>query len=148
MDAAVERYFAKHPAAQARGVESAFIDRDGELVLTMTDGTVIKLGKVVGQDGTGLESRELSYDGEKHEIVERWSSGGKLRELRYPAGGIHYVGYWTEGMLVRACSAVTEGGSLWIALRDTKAKPCHENKADWRIAVRKGRDARIEGVKQ
>jgi hypothetical protein len=148
MDAAVERYFARHPIAHARGVERALIDRGGELVLTMSDGEIMKLGRVVGRDGMSLESRELRYDCKTHEIVERWSAGETVREFRYPAGGIHYAGYWTEGMLVRAHQAVTEGGSLWIALRDTKAKPCHENKEDWRIAARKGRDARIEGVKQ
>lgn len=141
INAALERH-AVSRALQGRGVQSALIDRDGELVLAMTDGSTQKLGRVVGRDGLSLESRELEYCGATHEIIERWTVAGAKREFRYPAGGIRDRGYWHEGMQVRAGEAVTHGGTLWIALCDTKAKPCHENKADWRVGARRGRDAK------
>ena len=137
---AIARYFAAHPISPTRGVATALIDRDGALVLTMTDGSIQKLGRVVGRDGLSVESRELEYVAETHEIIERWSTGGTQKEIRYPAGGIHDGGYWREGMEVRACQAVTHNGTLWLARRTTKAKPCLENKDDWRVAARKGRD--------
>ena len=37
------------------------------------------------------------------------------------------------------------GGSVWIAQADTKAKP--DGSADWRLAVKKGRDGRDGAVK-
>jgi hypothetical protein len=124
------------------GVRGALIDRDGALVLTMTDGSVQNLGRVVGRDGLSLESRELEYVPETHEIVEHWTANGKTREFRYPAGGIHDRGYWRQGSEYGAGDAVTHNGSLWIALRATTAKPCIENREDWRIGARKGRDAK------
>jgi hypothetical protein len=136
---AVDRYLAANPPS---GVQGAVIDRDGGLVLTMSNGQVQKLGRVVGRDGVSLESRELSYDAETHEVVERWAAGETVREFRYPAGGIHDRGYWREGMKVLACEAVTHGGSLWIALRDTTLPPSHAAKDDWRLGARKGRDAK------
>jgi len=137
---AVATYMAEHPVKDGRGTASALIDHDGVLVLTMTDGSVERLGRVMGKDGFGVESRDLQYVPESHEIVERWTAGGRTKEIRYPAGGIHDAGYWREGMHVRACQVVTQAGSLWIALRDNRVKPCMENKDDWRIAARAGRD--------
>lgn len=124
-----------------RGIADALIDREGHLVLSMTDGTTKNLGRVVGRDGISLESRQLSYDEEAHEVVERWCVGETTREFRYPASGIHYGGFWREGMTVQASRAVTHAGSLWIALRETREKPCRESE-DWCIAARKGRDAK------
>lgn len=138
-----------------RGTAGAMIDREGTLILTMTDGTTEKLGHIVGKDGTngehgkdglGVESLEREYDAEAHEVVERWTVAGKTKELRYPAGGIRDGGYWRAGMKALAAQAVTHDGTLWIALRDTSAKPCLENKDDWRIAARKGRDG-VDGTK-
>lgn len=135
-----ERDGAEAPAC--RGIASALIDRDGDLVLTMTDGSAQKVGRVVGRDGLSLESRELRYVAETHEIVESWTVAGAKREFRYPAGGICDRGYWSEGMEVLAGQAVTHNGSLWIAKCTTRAKPCHENSTEWRIGARKGRDAK------
>ena len=53
-------------------------------------------------------------------------------------------GYWSHGASAEKGDVFTENGCVWIALRDTKAKPCHENAADWRLMVRKGRDG-IDG---
>jgi hypothetical protein len=129
-------------APAVRGIQEAIIDREGQLVLTMTDGTIQKLGRVIGQDGLSVESRELEYVPETHEIVERWTANGKTREFRYPAGGIRDGGYWRQGVEARKHEVMTHAGSTWLALRDTKAKPCHENPEDWRLFARKGRDAK------
>ena len=137
------------------GLADALIDRDGALVLTMTDGRAKALGVVVGRDGAaGADGRDglsmvdvtRTYDAEAHEVVERWTVEGKAKELRYPAGGIRPTtennGYYREGMKCHALQAITHDGALWIAKRDTAARPCLENGDDWQLAARKGRDGR------
>lgn len=137
------------------GLADALIDRDGALVLTMTDGRARTLGVVVGRDGRdgergadGLSMAAVSrtYDADSHEVIERWTVDGESKELRYPAGGIRPTvennGFWREGMKCFALQAITHDGALWIAKRDTAAKPSLENSADWQLAARKGRDGR------
>ena len=133
------------------GVADALIDRHGHLVLTMTDGRTKDLGPVVGRDGEpgkdgrdglSMEAVSRSYDSTTHEVVERWTVAGEDKELRYPAGGIRPGGFWREGLKCLALQAVTHDGALWIAKRDTTAKPCIENADDWQLAARKGRDGR------
>lgn len=137
--------------ADGIGVADALIDRDGGLVLTLSDGRTKSLGTVVGRDGNagkdgadGLSMVEVSrsYDVDAHEVVERWAVAGEQRELRYPAGGIRPGGFWREGLKCFALQAITHDGALWIAKRDTAAKPCLENADDWQLAARKGRDGR------
>lgn len=133
------------------GLAGALIDRDGELVLTMTDGHTKSLGIVVGKDGErGTDGRDglsmvdvdRTYDEATHEVVERWAVAGEQKELRYPAGGIRPGGFWREGLKCHALQVVTHDGHAWLALRDNAAKPCLENKGDWQLLVRKGRDGR------
>lgn len=139
------------PGQDGAGVADALIDRDGALVLTMSDGRAKALGVVVGRDGAagadgrdGLSMADVAreYDSEQHEIIERWTVAGEAKELRYPAGGIRPGGFYREGMKCHALQAITHDGALWIAKRDTTAKPCLENAEDWQLAARKGRDGR------
>ena len=52
------------------------------------------------------------------------------------------AGYWREGMKCQKGDVVTHDGGAWIALKETKSKPCVETKEDWRLFARKGRDGR------
>lgn len=137
--------------ADGLGLAGAMIDRDGALLVTLTNGTVKSLGVVVGKDGTSgadgkdgtdgisLDSFEMDYLEETHEVRIKAACAGRTKELRYPAGGIRPAGYWREGTNAKACEAWVHGGSLWIATKDTSAKPETSTK-DWFIAARKGRD--------
>src|SRR5690606_15488011 len=49
-----------------------------------------------GKDGRSVEGLTRRYVPESHEIVETWSGPDGQHELRYPAGGIHHKGYWSE----------------------------------------------------
>jgi hypothetical protein len=49
-------------------------------------------------------------------------------------------GFYRDGMKALPLQVVTHDGCAWVALKETKAKPCHENKDDWQLLVRKGRD--------
>lgn len=127
------------------GLAGAMIDRDGALQITLTNGEVKSLGSVVGKDGTdgkdglSLDSFEFEYLPESHEIRMKASAAGRVKELRYPAGGIRPAGYWREGTKAQAGEAWVHDGSLWIAKTATDVKP-ESRSEDWIIAARKGRD--------
>lgn len=133
------------PGSDGVGMAGAMLDREGVLIITDTKGVPHRLGNVVGRDGVdGLSMVDVtrSYDAETHEMVEAWSVNGAAKSIRYPAGGIRPGGFWTEGMKSYAGQAMTHDGALWIAKRDNGTKPCLENKDDWQLAARKGRDGR------
>lgn len=134
--------------ADGLGMAGAMIDRDGNLLITFTNGEQKNLGQVVGkdgsdgkdgQDGLSLESFELEYIPEANEISIKASCGGRVRELRYPAGAITGKGYWRDGCKAKANDAYSYEGSLWIALKDNSTKPGSHD-GDWFLAARKGRD--------
>lgn len=131
--------------ADGIGLAGAMIDREGNLMATMTNGEVKNLGPVVGKDGKdgvdgiGLDSFEMEYIHEAHEISIKASAAGRVKELRYPAGGIRPAGYWRDGTKAKAGEAWTHDGSMWIATKDTSAKP-ETTGSDWIIGARKGRD--------
>lgn len=124
------------------GVAGAMIDRDGNLNLTLSNGDVKNLGRVVGKDGVdgiSLESFDLEYLPETHEVALKASCAGRVKELRYPAGGIRPAGYWRDGSKAKAGDVWTRNGSMWIAKRDTSSSP-EPKSEDWYLAVQKGRD--------
>lgn len=134
--------------ADGIGLAGAMIDRDGNLQITMTNGEVKNLGPVVGKDGSNgtdgkdglsLESFEMEYLGESHEIAIKAACQGRVKEIRYSAGGIRPAGYWREGTKAKAGEAWVHGGSLWIAMKDCASKPA-TNDEGWIIAARAGRD--------
>jgi len=122
------------------GLAGASIDRDGALVVTLTNGEQKSLGPVVGRDGkdgADFSGVEIDYDGERT-ITIKGSGGEVTKRVPVPLDR----GYWREGMACEKADILTHGGNAWIALRDTKAKPCLENNDDWRLFARKGRDGK------
>lgn len=130
--------------ADGVGLAGAMIDRDGCLIVTTTKGAPINLGKVVGADGErgkdGADFTDVSfdYDGSRGLII-RGKGGEIVKKLPIPKD----AGYWREGMSAEKGDIVTHAGTAWIAIDDTKSKPCHECK-DWRLFARGGRDG-IDG---
>jgi hypothetical protein len=90
-----------------------------------------------GRDGVAMPT--LEYDGKRTVTVK--AASGEVIQVNKLAVPIH-TGFWRDGMDSEANDVVTHDGNAWRALRDTKAKPCHENKEDWILFVRKGRDGR------
>lgn len=121
------------------GMAGSMIDRDGNLIITMTNGETKNLGPVVGKDGVSMESFDMTYDADTHEVVLKAMAAGKSQEIRYPAGGIHGKGYWRYGLEAKAGEAWVQGGSLWIAKRNTTEAPSHSSES-WFMAARRGRD--------
>jgi hypothetical protein len=129
------------PGADGIGLAGAMIDRDGSLIITTTKGAPINLGCVVGRngdpgkDGGDFTDAAIEYDGERT-LTIRGKGGEIVKRMPIPMD----KGYWRESMDSEKADIVTHNGNAWIALRDTKAKPCVENKEDWRLFARKGRD--------
>ena len=123
----------------------AMIDREDCLLLTLTNGEVKNLGRVVGKDGVSFEDFTLAYDAESHEVVVKARSGDVTKEVRAPIRGITLGGYWRDGTKAKAQEAWSHGGCLWVAKCDTSSKP-EATSEDWLLAARKGRDG--EGVER
>lgn len=64
----------------------------------------------------------------------------ELVEVRKELAAHEYKGTWQADTTYAKHNFTTHGGSLWIATRETRARP--GNGPDWRLAVKKGRDAR------
>lgn len=143
------------PGRDGIGLAAAVLDRDGELVLTMTDGSARSLGQVVGRDGRrgedgadgkdgrdgfGFEdmTEELADDGRT--IIRRYRRGEEVREFRHTFAVVLDRGVFREGSEYIPGDGVTWAGSFWIAQEKTGDKP--DDGKGWRLAVKRGRDGR------
>ncbi len=139
------------PGKDGVGLAGAIIDRDGELVVTLTNGEAKKLGPVVGKDGdpgldgVGFDDLQASYDGEKT-ITLTFTKGERVKEFAFTLPVVIDRGIYAEGKEYKAGDGATWAGSFWIAQKDTSSKP--GDGGDWRLAVKKGRDGRDGGVKE
>ena len=102
------------------GIAEALIDSGGELVLTMTDGSVKRLGRVVGKDGSdGANGRDGADGapgerGEPGPIGERGEPGENGRDAY--AGEAR--GLYDPDASYRAMDVVSFNGSEWRAKKD------------------------------
>jgi hypothetical protein len=136
--------------ADGRGVKDLLIDRDGNLVATMDDGEMKSLGPVVGKDGgCGADGRDgfgfddldvnVLDDDRTIEFAFRRGEEEKAFTLKWPT--VIYRDVFKAGEQYAAGDAVTWGGSLWVAQRDTGEKPDTPD-SGWKLAVKRGRDGK------
>jgi hypothetical protein len=128
------------------GLAGALIDRDGSLVVTLSNGEAKSLGPVVGRDGQagkdgadglGFDDMTATFDGEAIQLT--YAKGERSKVVSFPVPTMKHIGFWRDGMEAKAGSTTTENGSLWLCLKDTSERPTY-NSADWILAARKGRD--------
>lgn len=91
-----------------------------------------------GRDGVGFDDLEVEYDGKKT-VTFRLTRGDVEKSFDLVLPIILDAGIYKEGAAYQAGDGVTWGGSFWIAQKDTGKKP---DTGDWRLAVKRGRDAR------
>lgn len=135
-------------AASGVGVASALIDREGNLVLTFSNGEIKSLGIVVGRDGETIKgadglgfddlSEELADDGRT--IIRRYIRGDEVKEFRHTFPVVLDRGVYKAEQEYTAGDGVTWAGSFWIAQKDTSEKP--GDGESWRLAVKSGRAGR------
>ena len=123
------------------GAAGAMIDRDGVLIMTMTNGEAVRLGNVVGKDGDagkdGADLSDVSFDLDGRELSIKANGGEVVKRYTLPIP--LDAGYWDKEKKYHAGDVVTEAGSAWIASRETSERPNYQSK-DWRMLARKGKD--------
>lgn len=157
------------PGIDGVGLASMLIDRNGELVATMTDGSTRNLGPVVGKDAKEVDWANIDHrlkamfdawpkpkdgaDGvgfDDLDLVEteagvflRCVRGETVKEWRLPI--VIDRGVFKEGQTYRKGDGVTWGGSFWIAQDETAEKP--DSSKGWRLSVKRGRDGKDGEIK-
>jgi hypothetical protein len=142
------------------GLAGALIDHEGQLVLTMTDGSVKSLGIIMGKDGRDGDAGEPGKDGRDGFSLDDFdvapAGDGRTVVLSFTRGEITeqfevkfpvpiYRGVWREKdeagnkLEYSPGDLVTWGGSLWHCDEKTGEKP---DAGSWRLAVKKGRDGK------
>jgi hypothetical protein len=170
VDEAVTRAVAAIPVPRdGIGAAGAVIDRDGHLVLTLTDGSVRALGQVVGRDadmaaiekmlrelvdaiprpengadGLGFDDLSVVQDGPRAFHL-RFARGDTVKTFPFTLPVVLDAGVWKEGTTYVAGDGCTWAGSYWIAQQETNERPDSgpRSKTGWRLAVKKGRDAKL-----
>jgi len=165
VDAAVKQAVSVLPAPKdGVGVAGAIIDRTGSLVVTLSDGSAKELGPVVGRDadqgalftaidekiaalpkakngadGLGFDDLTVEQTGERS-FAFRFVQGERVKEFSFELPVVLDRGVYKDGQEYSAGDAVTWAGSVWIAQKDTAAKP--DSGDGWRLAVKRGRDGK------
>jgi hypothetical protein len=125
------------------GVAGAFINQCGHLVLTLGNGEAKDVGPVVGadgRDGFDLSDFGAEYNGERDLTLMFEDRNGLRRDFNLHLPIMIHRGFWAAGTRAKQGDGWTCDGSLWIAKRDNDTKPSYQNKDDWIMAARKGRD--------
>lgn len=132
------------PAAKdGVGVAGAVIDRDGHLILTLSDGKTVELGLVVGKDGDpgpkgfdlGDFDADLGADGRTIELAFGAGEDRVTRALQLPT--MIYRGVFEQGRTYEVGDVVTWGGSGWACVERSEERP-GEGAKGWKLAVKKG----------
>lgn len=94
-----------------------------------------------GRDGFSLDNFDIRRGDDERTLIlsfqhEDWSHEYEVT-LKHPL----YCGIYAAGQEYMTGDVVTWGGSMWIAERDTSAKPDTAD-SGWRLAVKKGRDGK------
>lgn len=96
-----------------------------------------------GEDGVGFDDMTATYDGERT-ITLRFERGEVVKEFAFEMPVVLDCGVYKAGQEYRAGDGVTWGGSFWIAQEATSEKP--DSGKGWRLAVKRGRDAKAAKV--
>lgn len=95
-----------------------------------------------GIDGIGFDDMTVVQTDDRNAVI-RFVRGDVIKEFALTLPAIIDRGVYKEGELYQRGDAATWGGSLWIAQKETRAKPGEDG---WRLAVKKGRDGK-DGAK-
>lgn len=93
-----------------------------------------------GKDGLGFDDLMVEHDG-KRCVTLKFQRGDIVKSFELTIPAVIDAGFWKPEMKFEPGDGVTHGGSYWIAQKSTDTQPEVGNDA-WRLAVRKGRDAR------
>lgn len=145
-------------------VVGCYVDRDGDLFFSFSDGHTVKAGHVVGKDadpayidaqikaasekypppkdgkdGFNLTDFSAECDGDRT-LILRFASGDIAKEFKLVLSVPLFRGIWRDGAYSRGDMTVRDG-SLFVALKDTATTPGTAN-SDWQLATKRGRDGK------
>jgi hypothetical protein len=145
------------------GIVGVFVDRDGHLIQTMSDGSTKDVGLVVGRDvdmgavnalvvktldawpkptngkdGLGFDDLEALYD-EHGRLSLKFQRGDQVKTFRVPGHVYREIYVATESY--EQGDSVTLAGSTFIAQKSgVLGKPGECD--DWKLSVKRGRDGK------
>ena len=93
-----------------------------------------------GVDGVGFDDLTVEQDGART-FKLRFVRGERVKEFTFSLPVVLDCGVYVAAKQYTAGDAVSFGGSLWIAQKDSPGKPGDVD-SGWRLAVKKGRDGR------
>lgn len=126
---------------EGTGIAGAAITREGELMLTLTDGVVLTPGRVDGRDGLSIEDLSIEYDGERTMTLV-FARGDKRKEIPISFPWMIYRGVFEPDRAYARGDTVTLNGSLYHCnVAATEARP-GDGSGDWTLSVKHGRDGR------
>jgi hypothetical protein len=144
-----------------------FIDKNGDLTLTLSNGEVKNVGHVVGYDGADVDMESIrqridkmfsewpkpkdgadglgfddllfEYDGEKT-ITLKFAKGDRIKEFSFVMPVVIDKGVFKEGQAYAPGDGCTWDGCFWICQNETSEKP--GTGKGWRLAIKKGRNGK------
>jgi hypothetical protein len=128
----------------AAGIVEALKD-NGELVLTLQDGRLIRTGirdgekGQDGRDGFGLDDFDMERGADGRTYILKFQRGEVSHEYEWTLPTPAYCGVFKHGEEYAPGDFVTWGGSLWHCNERTTDKP---DVGPWTLACKKGRDGR------
>lgn len=136
----------------------AFVDREGNLILTLSDGKALPVGPVVGKDGQpgqpgkdgapgadgapglGFDDLEVIYDGLRN-FKFHMKRGTTVKEWSFDVPFPLYARQWKDGNEYKEGDLATWDGSLWHCDIDEPGKPGTPG-GGWTLAIKRGQDGR------
>lgn len=153
------------------GVAGALIDREGSLVVTLSNGDVVDLGRVVGRDADpdamaqlvqtsvdaiprpkdgkdafGLEDFDAILLDDSRTIRMSFTQANITHEHDLAIPAMIYRDVWKDGAAYEVGDTVTWAGSLWHCGIPTAEKP-GEGSAAWTLAVKRGRNGKDVSIR-
>jgi hypothetical protein len=128
----------------AAGIVEALKD-NGELVLTLQDGRLIRTGirdgekGQDGRDGFSLDDFDMERGADGRTYILKFQRGEVSHEYEWTLPTPAYCGVFKQGEEYAPGDFVTWGGSLWHCNERTTDKP---DAGPWTLACKKGRDGR------
>ena len=105
--------------------------------------------KTIGMNGwecvvDGISDISITQDEERHFTVSAIKSSGEKSEKTFSVPVMIYRDIFKEGQKYYPGDNVTWGGSVWYCHEETGDKPGEDGSKGWKLAVKRGRDARAK----
>lgn len=151
------------PGGSGIGLAGALVDKQGNLIVTLTDGSFSNLGSVVGPAGHSVSKEEINAiiqtevlkfpkpkdgkDGADFQVPEfdgertfTWAAGtDKERKHTFPIP--IYRGVYQNDTEYERGDCVTWDGATWIAKEATKERPGIKS-GGWQMSAKRGQDGK------